>query len=286
MTVETTKKIYLTVKDQSVSGDTFQLLYNDDLEMLETFPQPSLDKLPSYYQSADYISHTDSKRDVFETVYQFIKSISLKRKLKLIDSFKSESKSLLDVGCGTGDFLQIAQNNGWTVLGIEPNEQARQIANQKTNDSVFETEQLFKLKKHSFDVIALWHVLEHLPNLEAQIDVFKNLLKPDGTLIVAVPNFKSHDANHYKEFWAAFDVPRHLWHFSQTAISKLMFNTGLKVVNTLPMKFDAFYVCLLSEKYKFGIMNPVKGIWNGWNSNLKAKRTGEYSSIIYCIKNA
>lgn len=279
------KKTYLTVKDHSVSGETFELLFNDDLEMLETSPQPSPDKLPSYYQSEDYISHTDSKRDLFEKAYHFIKSINLKKKLKLIDSVTSESRSLLDVGCGTGGFLQIAQQNGWTVLGIEPNDQARHIANDKTNNSVLITEELFKLKEKNFDVITLWHVLEHLPDMETQIAFFKNLLKPNGTLIIAVPNFKSFDAKHYKEFWAAYDVPRHLWHFSQTAMSKLVAKEDLKIVKTLPMKFDAFYVCLLSEKYKSGVMNPLKGFWMGLRSNLKAKSSGEYSSLIYCIKN-
>lgn len=278
------RKLYLTVKDHSVSGEIFKLLYNEELQMLETYPQPSPEKLPSYYQSENYISHTDSKRNLLEKVYHVVKSIALKRKLRLINSERYESKFLLDIGCGTGDFLQIAQQNGWRVLGIEPNEQARQIANQKTNNSVFETEDLFTLQEKSFDVITLWHVLEHLPNLETQISIFKNLLKPNGALIIAVPNYKSFDAKYYKEFWAAFDVPRHLWHFSQMAIAKLVTKQDLTIVKTVPMRFDAFYVSLLSEKYKSGVMNPLKGFWIGWRSNLKAKNSGEYSSLIYCIK--
>lgn len=277
---------YLSLIDHSVSGEEFQLLYNKEFEMLETYPQPSLENLPDYYKSEDYISHTDAKRNLFEKAYHFIKSISLKRKLKLINSVSNEAKNLLDIGCGTGDFLKIAKDNNWNVSGIEPNKKARAIANQKTNNSVFEVEQLQNLNEHSFDVITLWHVLEHLPNLEAQISIFKKLLKPNGTLIVAVPNYKSYDAKHYKSFWAAFDVPRHLWHFSQASISKLVEREHLKVVKTLPMTFDAFYVCLLSEKYKSGFMNPFKGFWYGLLSNIKAKRTGEYSSLIYVIKNS
>lgn len=277
---------YLSLIDYSVSGEEFQLLYNKEFEMLETYPQPSLENLPDYYKSEDYISHTDAKRNLFEKAYHFIKSISLKRKLKLINSVSNEAKNLLDIGCGTGDFLKIAKDNNWNVSGIEPNKKARAIANQKTNNSVFEVEQLQNLNEHSFDVITLWHVLEHLPNLEAQISIFKKLLKPNGTLIVAVPNYKSYDAKHYKSFWAAFDVPRHLWHFSQASISKLVEREHLKVVKTLPMTFDAFYVCLLSEKYKSGFMNPFKGFWFGFLSNIKAKRTGEYSSLIYVIKNS
>ena len=131
----------------------------------------------------------------------------------------------------------------------------------------------------------MWHVLEHLPNLEAQIGNIKDLLKPKGRLIVAVPNYKSYDAKHYRAHWAAYDVPRHLWHFSQSGINKLFSKFGFKVEKTLPMAFDAYYVSLLSEKYKSGFMNPFKAFWIGAVSNLKAKRSGEYSSLIYIIKN-
>ncbi|GFZ83819.1 methyltransferase [Aquaticitalea lipolytica] len=285
MTSKTSSQAYLEVKDYSVSGETFQLLYNNELGMLETFPQPSSQKLPDYYKSEDYISHTDAKRNLFERAYHLVKSISLKRKLKLINSVVKGEKHLLDVGCGTGDFLQIAIKNSWTVSGTEPNDEAREVANKKTNNSVFKEDQILKFKQNSFDVITLWHVLEHLPELENHISVFKTLLKPNGTLIIAVPNYKSYDAVHYKHFWAAFDVPRHLWHFSRISISKLVEKENMKVEKTLPMKFDAFYVSLLSEKYKSGFMNPFKAFWIGFYSNLKAKRSGEYSSLIYVVKN-
>jgi len=276
---------HLKVKDHSVSGEEFELIINSEYGFLETSPQPKSDKLSDYYKSDDYISHTDSKRNLFEKVYHVVRKISLKKKLNLIDSFSKENKNLLDVGCGTGDFLQTAQKNNWTVSGIEPNEQARKIANKKTNNSVFEIEQLSKFEENSFDVITLWHVLEHLPNLENQISVFKKLLKPNGTLIIAVPNYKSYDATYYKEFWAAYDVPRHLWHFNKTAISKLVSKEAMQVLKVKAMLFDAFYVSLLSEKYKSGKMNPIKGFWIGLLSNLKAMTTKEASSLIYIIKN-
>jgi ubiquinone/menaquinone biosynthesis C-methylase UbiE len=221
---------------------------------------------------------------VFEKAYHFVKSIALKRKLKLINSFSSEGNHLLDIGCGTGDFLKIAKEDHWEVSGIEPNSNARSIANQKTDNSVYGIEQLLKFEKHSFDVITLWHVLEHLPKLENQISVFESLLKPNGKLVIAVPNYKSYDAKYYKNYWAAFDVPRHLWHFSQNAISKLVYQKGMKVVRKDPMPFDAYYVSLLSEKYKNGFMNPFKAFWIGWRSNTKAKHSGEFSSLIYVIE--
>jgi 2-polyprenyl-3-methyl-5-hydroxy-6-metoxy-1,4-benzoquinol methylase len=277
--------IHLKVKDHSVSGEEFELIQNLEYGFLKTTPQPPSDKLSEYYQSEDYISHTNSKRNLFEKVYHLVRNFSLKKKLSLINSCSSEGKKLLDIGCGTGDFLETAQHNNWHVSGTEPNKQARAIANKKTNHSVFETEELLKFKPNSFDVISLWHVLEHLQNLEDHISTFKNLLKPNGTLIIAVPNYKSYDAKHYKEFWAAYDVPRHLWHFNQSSISKLVSKQSFIVEKVKPMWFDSFYVSMLSEKYKSGRMNPIKGIWIGLLSNLKALRTKEVSSIIYIIKN-
>ena len=278
------KNTYLTTKDHSVSGEEFKLLYNKELDMLETFPQPKPEKLSEYYQSEDYISHTDTRRNLLEKAYHLVRKMSLKRKLKLINSFDSESKNLLDIGCGTGDFLETAFKANWKITGIEPNQQARAIANSKTNSSVFEIEHLANLEENSFDVITLWHVLEHLPNLEMHTKLFQHLLKPNGTLVIAVPNYKSYDAEHYKNFWAAYDVPRHLWHFSKTSISKLFQSVDLQLIEIKPMIFDAYYVSLLSEKYKSGFMNPIKAFWIGMRSNQKANRSKEYSSHIYILK--
>jgi 2-polyprenyl-3-methyl-5-hydroxy-6-metoxy-1,4-benzoquinol methylase len=281
---ENSKHSFLKVKDHSVSGEYFQLIENAEYGFLETTPQPITKSLPDYYKSEDYISHTDSKRNLFENVYHVVRKISLKQKLKFINKCISDEKTLLDVGCGTGDFLQVAKQNKWKVSGIEPNAQARTIANNKTDNSVFEIDQLLKFQPASFNVITLWHVLEHLPNLEEHVQVFKKLLKPNGTLIIAVPNYKSYDAKYYKEFWAAYDVPRHLWHFNKKSISKLVSKVSMEVVKIKPMYFDAFYVSLLSEKYKNQNMNFLRGSLVGLLSNLKSIKTKEASSLIYIIK--
>ncbi|NNE32343.1 MAG: class I SAM-dependent methyltransferase [Winogradskyella sp.] len=277
---------FLSLKDYSVTGEAFKLMHDIELDMLETYPQPAANKLSEYYKSEDYISHTGSKRNLLEYVYHFIRGVALKRKLRLINSFNSKSKNLLDIGCGTGDFLETALEAKWTVTGIEPNEQARKIANSKTNNVVYDIDHLAALQPQSFDVITLWHVLEHLPNLEFTLSTLKSLLKPKGTLIIAVPNFKSFDATYYKNFWAAYDVPRHYWHFSKTSIKKLFEKVEMGVIDIRPMIFDAYYVSLLSEKYKTGVMNPLKGFWVGFQSNLKARQTKEYSSHIYILKHS
>lgn len=276
------KKHFLTVKDYSVSKETFDLYHDQNLDMLITFPQPSLENLGKYYESEDYISHTDHKRSLFEKLYHFIKSIALKNKLNLINSLQPNKGRILDIGAGTGDFLTVAHNDGWAIMGIEPSDKAKTIAKSK---GVSFVEQTTELENHSFDVISMWHVLEHVPDLDTQIKELKRLLKPTGTLIVAVPNFKSFDAKHYGKFWAAFDVPIHLWHFSKKSIQLLFDKEEMKLEKVLPMKFDSFYVSLLSEKYKSGKMNFIKAFFIGLQSNWKAKKNFEYSSHIYIIKN-
>ncbi|WP_296146334.1 class I SAM-dependent methyltransferase [uncultured Flavobacterium sp.] len=276
------QKHFLTVKDNSVSKETFELLYDENLDMLVTSPQPDENNLGKYYESEDYISHTDGKRSLFEKAYHFIKNIALKNKLSLINDLNKSKGNILDIGAGTGDFLLVAKNNGWKAVGIEPSEKARNIAKAKGVELKLN---LSDFENNSFDIITMWHVLEHVPNLEEQIKELKRLVKPNGSILIAVPNFKSFDANYYKEFWAAYDVPRHLWHFSKTAIKKLFAKEDLELVEILPMKFDSFYVSLLSEKYKTGKMNYIKAFSVGLKSNLKAKKNFEYSSHIYVIKN-
>jgi 2-polyprenyl-3-methyl-5-hydroxy-6-metoxy-1,4-benzoquinol methylase len=272
---------YQKTKDYSVSKEVFDLHHNPEFDMLLTFPKPSLETLPRYYESEDYISHTDGTRSLFEKVYQIVKGIALRKKLKLINSVAQKGQ-LLDIGAGTGDFLAVAKKDNWNVTGIEPNSKAKSIAEKK---GVSFANDLKSLENNSFDVITMWHVLEHVPNLEEYISELKRLVKPNGTIIIAVPNYKSFDAKYYQEYWAAFDVPRHLWHFSKTAIQKLFAKQELKLVEVLPMKFDSYYVSLLSEKYKNGKMNFLNAVWIGWKSNQYGKRKNEYSSHIYILKN-
>lgn len=272
---------YQKTKDYSVSKEVFDLHHNPEYDMLLTFPKPSLEQLSRYYESEDYISHTDGRRSLFEKIYQFVKGITLKRKLKLINSI-SQKGHLLDIGAGTGDFLSIAKKDTWKVVGIEPNQKAKSIAMNKGVDFV---KNLNELEDNTFDVITMWHVLEHVPNLEEYIEQLKRLVKPQGKIIIAVPNFKSYDAKYYREYWAAFDTPRHLWHFSKKSIELLFAKQNLKLIDILPMKFDSYYVSLLSEKYKNGKMNFLNAVWVGWKSNRYGSKKKEYSSHIYILKN-
>ncbi len=277
------KKHFLTVKDYSVSQEIFELYHDEEIDMLITHPQPSLENLGKYYESVDYISHTDSKRSLFEKAYHFVKGIALKNKLQLINTEQSSKGQLLDIGAGTGDFLLVAQNDGWKTIGIEPSQKAKTIAEGKGISFVKDTT---ALASQSFDCITMWHVLEHVPDLDFQIKEVKRLLKPTGTLIVAVPNFKSFDAKYYQKFWAAYDVPIHFWHFSKQSIQMLFQKENMSLTKILPMKFDSFYVSLLSEKYKTGKMNFIKAFFIGLRSNWKGSQNKEYSSHIYVLKNS
>ena len=273
---------FITVKDFSVSGESFSLLLNEEYQLLKTHPQPTLDRLGMYYEFEDYISHTDGKRTFFEKMYHFVKRSAIKNKVRLLSNYQPLKGRLLDIGAGTGDFLLEAKNQNWETVGIEPNDKAKAIAMGKGVDFA---QTLEKLESNSFDVITMWHVLEHVPNLEEYIIELKRLLKPTGTIVIAVPNFKSFDAQYYGKFWAAYDVPRHIWHFSKTAIEKLFSEKELRLVEVLPMKFDSFYVSLLSEKYKTSKMNFIRAFFVGLKSNRSGNKTKEYSSHIYVIKN-
>lgn len=274
-------KSYLRTKDHAVTGEEFELVFDPSLKMLRTHPQPR--DLTPYYQSASYISHSDAKETFVDKIYQSVKKFTLAQKLKMVSHFALKNKSILDVGAGTGDFLARARRDDWKISGVEPSEFARKKALEKGLTLYADFDEVVAQK---FDVITLWHVLEHLPDLEDQISKIIGLLNEEGTLVIAVPNYKSYDAGYYQEFWAAYDVPRHLWHFSKVSISTLFSAHGMKVVDIRPMVFDAFYVAMLSEKYKTGKTNYLNAFCRGLYSNMKAWRTKEYSSLIYVLQKA
>ncbi|MBE7641661.1 methyltransferase domain-containing protein [Salegentibacter sp. BLCTC] len=269
------KKFHVICKDHLVSGEEFWLQLRSDFEILETIPKP--ENVSAYYQSEDYISHTDASKSFTEKIYQAVKNFMLLQKIKWIHKV-SKGNNLLDIGAGTGDFLVTAKKKEWNVAGVEPNTQARKLAQEK---GIELKEDLTQFKDASFDVISMWHVLEHVPDLDSQIENLARLLKPNGVAVIAVPNFKSFDAKHYRKFWAAYDVPRHLWHFSQQGITELFKKHNFKKIQTKPLVFDSFYVSLLSEKNKTGQPNMLRAFKIGLQSNLKAQNTSEYSSLVY-----
>jgi len=272
--------LVITTKDFSVSGESFSIVACSECGFQYTNPIPEESVIGKYYKSESYVSHSSSKKGLINRIYHMVRWYSLRKKVKLINKL-GIGRTLLDIGAGTGHFLKVAGKGGWTTAGLEPDDDARQLAKTMNGVDILPLENLHTLEPGQYDVITMWHVLEHVYHLRKDLARIVELLKPDGTLVVAVPNRKSYDARHYKEFWAAYDLPIHLYHFTEPDIQKLMDQFGLELVKVRPMVFDAFYVSMLSEKYKGG--NIIKGILTGLKSNWLAKEDS-YSSQIYILR--
>ena len=274
---------FISGKDYFLTGEVFNIVKCHDCGFRFTNPRPKAENLGKYYESTYYISHSDSRKGLFASVYQMVRKYTLSRKLALISKFQQKGE-ILDIGCATGQFLNYMAEHGWNTTGIEPDEKTRVHAISEYGLKVYPEEQLNVLQKSSFDVITMWHVLEHVAELNTRTEQLKNLLKPQGTLIIAVPNCNAYDAKKYGEFWAGYDLPRHLYHFTKEDVKLLLENHGFTIVNIMPMRFDAFYVSLLSEKYKSGKMRWLPALWNGFWSNMKSGQKKDHSSLIYVIK--
>jgi len=276
----------LQAKDYTVSNETFEIWHCNQCTLRFTQDIPDAGSIGPYYQSTAYVSHSDTQEGLINKLYHIIRNRTLQTKKKLIVAASGLQKGvLLDVGAGTGAFSNTMQQAGWTVTGLEPDDTARKVAANKYQLTLQSPENLFKQSKESFDVITMWHVLEHVHDLQQYIETFHQILKADGTLIIAVPNYTSYDAKVYNEYWAAYDVPRHLYHFSPKSMEQLMAAKGFAVKAFKPMWFDSFYVSMLSEQYKSGKGNLLKAVWNGFLSNLKTiGNSKNCSSVIYVIK--
>lgn len=275
----------LTAKDHTVSGKEFAIWECEFCRAKFTQGVPSEEKIGAFYSSEDYISHSETRQGVVNRLYHVVRNFTVKQKRRIVRKYSGRSKgNILDVGCGTGAFLAEMRKEGWDIKGIEPDAGAR--TNAATLHGIIPSEpaELFHLEKESYDVITLWHVLEHIHRLHDYLQQMKMLLKPGGLLIIAVPNHTSTDASHYKQDWAAYDVPRHLYHFSPESMHGLAKQYGFQMKKILPMWFDSFYVSMLSEKYK-GRSNFLSAILQGGFSNMKALfKTSRCSSVIYVMK--
>ena len=270
--------------DHSTSKEKFTIVSCETCDFTFTNPRPKDNSLGEYYKSEMYISHTNNTKGLFNWMYHTVRKYAIGTKLNLLKR-TSKNKNHLDIGCGTGEFLNACKDAGYNTKGIEPSELAREQAIKNFNLSVSENTNLDQFQENQFDSISMWHVLEHVPSLNKTIEEFNRILSEKGKVIIAVPNHKSWDAEHYKEFWAGWDVPIHLWHFSKLSIEKLFHKYNFKLVEKKPMLFDSFYVSLLSEEFKTGKKNFINGFINGLLSNIFGILTKRgCSSIIYVFE--
>ena len=271
----------MKIKDHFLSKKEFSIIETDIEGIFKTSPLPQ--NLTKYYESRDYISHHQDSGSIKEKIYKFLQRFNLNYKKNILAAEAGIHLKVLDYGCGAGEFVKFIENE-YTTFGFEPNEHARNFAQKKSNKTTFLTKpDLSEIEDGSLDIITLWHVFEHIEDRDFYLNLFYKKLKPEGVLIIAVPNYTSYDGQKYKEFWAAYDVPRHIWHYSRNGMQRLINTTQWKIKKIKPLLLDAYYISMLSEKYKKNPLFWLKGFIVGAISNYKAVKNGEFSSLVYII---
>ena len=276
----------LTCTDHYASGETFEVVRCAHCGFLMTQNAPVEAKIGKYYETPDYISHSDTQKGMMNRVYHWVRQFMLSHKATLVKRASKMSKgTLLDYGTGTGYFAHTMKTKQWIVKAIEKSPQARAFAKEHFGLDVDAETALPLYKSQTFDVITLWHVLEHVEHLNEMWETLHKTLKDRGVLIMAVPNPDSYDAQKYGKWWAAYDVPRHLWHFRPSVMQQFGAKHGFILEERIPMPFDAFYVSMLTEKYKGSKFSFIKGMLTGtcaWFSALGKKERS--SSMIYVFR--
>lgn len=272
---------FLSPEDHTVSHETFDLKRCDTCSLVLTSPRPDQSEIGKYYESSSYISHNNSLSSFQDIVYKLVRSITIRSKVSIIENIQDKG-TILDIGCGTGILLQAMHKRGWKTVGVEPSKRAAS----QIQKSIQVVPNLSDVKTLA-NVITLWHVLEHVHEINHTLDQIDNLLLPNGTLLIAVPNFESHDATRYQAQWAAYDVPRHLWHFSQATLKRILANHGFTKVEVRPMRWDAYYVSLLSERYLNQKKSPITRAIRAIGTAIASNKRGGYtntSSLLYIVQ--
>lgn len=276
-------QLHLELKDLFLTQEPFKILECKECGLLYTTPRPNKDEIRRYYKSEEYYSHQENKEGFIPKVYEKVKSVNLKNKCGIATEGKEKGKAL-DIGCGVGDFLHTMEQHGWDCTGVEPSEDAKVIAKKRIKGQLLSSEEQENLPDNSFDVITMWHVLEHVDDIRWQIQQLHRLCKPGGRIVIALPNYKSYDGQYYKAEWAAYDVPRHLNHFNKATLIKIFEESGLRHVKTEKLVWDAYYISYMSEKYRKHSIPLLRGAFRGLVSNCKARKTGEWSSLVYVFE--
>lgn len=277
---------FITCKDYLATQETFDVIRCKSCGFAFTQDFPSEDIIGRYYDAPEYVSHSDTHKGIINTLYHWVRKISLKSKAKIVMKYAPvKAGKLLDIGSGTGYFLNKMKERKWIVTGIEKSEAARTYAKQKFDIDCQDSEYLYEIPCQTKDVVTMWHVLEHLQRLNSVMEHLQKILKDNGTVIIALPNKNSVDAAYYKEYWAAYDVPRHLWHFSPADFTHLARRHKFEVIDIKPMYFDVFYISMLSEKHKGTTLGSLIGLMKGGIFYLRSLgNKNKCSSLIYILK--
>ncbi|MCC5931949.1 MAG: class I SAM-dependent methyltransferase [Cyclobacteriaceae bacterium] len=272
-----------TIVDHSISGEKFDLFECKQCEFLFTNPRPDKIEINSYYASENYISHSDKLKNPIDLLYKTARYLMLRKKRKLLEKHTHKG-NLLDIGCGTGHFLEHCKENGWNVTGIETDDKTRNNTQKRKKLDIFKS--IFEISDDKiFNAITLWHVLEHIHDIDTTMEFIYKHLSDKGTLFIALPNRDSYDALYYGEYWAGYDVPRHLYHFSDKNIMNYLSKYKLNITEKIPMPLDAYYVSILSYSYKYGKKSYIKSFYHAYISNKKAlKNNKNYSSNIFVVQ--
>jgi len=279
---------YLKCIDHLVTGEVFEVFTCSGCGFIFTQNHPEESESGKYYESEEYISHSDSHKTIFDRIYQLARKIMLNRKKRIVTEICDiRYGSILDIGSGTGNFLKTMKDAGWKTEGIEINVKARDHAKIFFNMTLLSPREINSLPDKSFDCITLWHTLEHFHEPEKYFREIKRLLRPEGTVVVALPNTDSYDARHYGSAWAAYDVPRHLWHFKPDTVALFAERNGFMVSPLGYLPFDVFYISVLSEKYRgarfFFLSGMTKGLIFSFASIFRKSKS---SSLIYILRNS
>jgi 2-polyprenyl-3-methyl-5-hydroxy-6-metoxy-1,4-benzoquinol methylase len=276
---------YLQARDYFLTQEEFTIVKCDECGFLFVNPRPDVNEISKYYKSEEYISHSNTKKGLLNKVYHIIRRKNHQKKFDLISSYK-ENGTILDIGCATGEFLNYLKKQNWETIGVEPDINAQNFARTEYKLNVFSEDFLEKTEPTKIDVITMWHVMEHVHNIEQRMQQIKRLLAKDGITFIAVPNAACYDARHYGKFWAGYDLPRHIYHFTQGTMIQLFEKYDFKLDKIVPMEYDAYYISMLSEKYKTGSRKLWKAFWKGYQSNRWARKNeNNFSSLIFIFKN-
>ena len=269
------KNLHCETKDYLVTGESFKVYLDQNNIIGKTHPIPQKEEMDKYYESEEYYPHSLNKKSLLAFLYTITRKHMHLKRLTWIRGYIKKNTSILDYGCGSGDFVKYLRSKSIDAYGYEPN------YNFCEHDFLTNQE---GWKNKKYEVIVLWHVLEHIHNPFDLIQSLKKRLNKKGKILIAIPNFKSFDSKYYGKYWAGYDTPRHLWHFSRKGLGLMAKENNFKVLKVKSLHLDSIYVSCLSEKYKRSPFPLLIGIVIGCISILKSFFTKESSSFLFVLK--